>query len=182
MPEGKGSTIRDRMDHPVVHVTWNDAMAFCEWAGFRLPTEAEWEFASRGGYENLRFPWGNDLEKNGKFWANTWQGRFPENNTGEDGYIFTAPVKSYEPNGFGLYQMIGNVWEWCLNPGRIVLDEFVLRNTSEFLKDAKTPSRDLKALRGGSFLCHESYCVRYRNAGRNANTANSSTSNTGFRV
>lgn len=182
MPEGRGSSIKDRMDHPVVHVTWNDAMAFCKWSGYRLPTEAEWELASRAGHKNLRFPWGDELEKDGKMWANTWQGDFPDVNTEKDGYLGTAPVESFQANDFGIYQMIGNVWEWCLNDGRIELKEFASKSTDEFIAENKSPTSKLKALRGGSFLCHKSHCTRYRNAGRNSNLANASTSNTGFRV
>lgn len=181
-PEGPGSSINDRMDHPVVHISWNDARAYADWAGLRLPTEAEWEYAARGGYEGLTFPWGNDLKKDGQFMANTFQGDFPYENTQEDGYLGTAPVKTYEANGYGLYQVVGNVWEWCLNPGRISLDEFTHKSRSDFIKENNQVSQAMYALKGGSFLCHSSYCRRYRLAGRNANTAISSTSNIGFRV
>ncbi|GGB09031.1 formylglycine-generating enzyme family protein [Macrococcus hajekii] len=180
-PEGKGSSIKDRMDHPVVHVSWNDAMAYCKWADVRLPTEAEWEYAAKGGQDTL-FPWGNELVQNGVYRANTWQGEFPVFNTLEDGYLGTAPVRTYEPNNYGIYQMIGNVWEWCLNPGRISLSEFTHKKSDIFVKENVTPSAESYALKGGSFLCHASYCQRYRIAGRNANTAHSSSSNTGFRV
>lgn len=181
-PEGPGSSINDRMDHPVVHISWNDARAYADWAGLRLPTEAEWEYAARGGYEGLTFPWGNDLKKDGQFMANTFQGDFPYENTQEDGYLGTAPVKTYEANRYGLYQVVGNVWEWCLNPGRISLDEFTHKSRSDFIKENNQVSQAMYALKGGSFLCHSSYCRRYRLAGRNANTAISSTSNIGFRV
>lgn len=181
-PEGPGSSINDRMDHPVVHISWNDARAYADWAGLRLPTEAEWEYAARGGYEGLTFPWGNDLKKDGQFMANTFQGDFPYENTQEDGYLGTAPVKTYEANGYGLYQVVGNVWEWCLNPGRISLNEFTHKSRSDFIKENNQVSQAMYALKGGSFLCHSSYCRRYRLAGRNANTAISSTSNIGFRV
>ncbi|HKJ44875.1 MAG TPA: formylglycine-generating enzyme family protein [Balneolales bacterium] len=175
-PEGKKSTIRGRMDHPVVHVSWNDAMAYCEWAGKRLPTEAEWEFAARGGLVQNRFPWGNELTPDGKFMCNIWQGEFPVKNTYDDGFAGTAPVKTYEPNGYGLYEVSGNVWEWCQ-------DWF----SPDYHKDGtrKNPTGpsegDAKVIRGGSYLCHHSYCNRYRVAARTANTPDSSTGNMGFR-
>lgn len=181
MPEGIHSSIIDRMDHPVVHVSWNDAMAYAAWAGKRLPTEAEWEIASRGGHFGLTFPWGNDLTPNGEYRANTWQGDFPEFNSRDDGFVGTAPAKYYPPNDYGLYQTIGNVWEWCLNAGRIPLTDFTKQTSLDLLRANHQYSKDAKSLRGGSFLCHASYCKRYRNAGRTANTAHSSTSNTGFR-
>lgn len=181
MPEGKQSSIADRMDHPVVHVSKNDAEAYCKWAGNRLPTEAEWEYAARGGLSQARFPWGNELRAEGKFHANVWQGEFPHFNTQEDGFLGTAPVKSFDPNGYGLYQTSGNVWEWCLNPGRIPLSTFQKKTPQDFLAENKTNREELFALRGGSFLCHCSYCQRYRVAGRNSNTRSSSTSNMGFR-
>lgn len=180
-PEGEGSSIKDRMDHPVVHVSRNDALAYCRWAGMRLPTEAEWEYAARGGLHQKRFPWGDELEKDGKHHANIWQGEFPRKNTEEDGYLGTAPVHAFEPNGYGLYQTSGNVWEWCLNPARIPLHEFQEKSSEQFLKENTHYSEEEYALRGGSFLCHCSYCQRYRVAGRNGNTATSSTSNMGFR-
>ncbi len=181
-PEGPSSSISDRMDHPVVHVSWNDAFAYCLWAGLRLPTEAEWEFAARGGKKGQRFPWGDDFLQDNQFHANTFQGEFPTHNTIEDGFLATAPVKTFEPNAYGLYQMIGNVWEWCLNPGHISLAEFQEKSSLDFLKENRLPSQQIYAMRGGSFLCHHSYCKRYRTAGRNSNTALSSTSNAGFRV
>ncbi len=181
-PEGRHSSIKERMNHPVVHVSRNDALAYCHWAGVRLPTEAEWEYAARGGLRNKRFPWGDDLREMGKHHANIWQGDFPLSNTEEDGYLGTAPVKRYDPNGYGLYQMSGNVWEWCLNPGKISLSDFQKKTWRDFYKEHHHFTDELYALRGGSFLCHCSYCQRYRVAGRNSNTANSSTSNIGFRV
>lgn len=180
-PEGKHSDIKDRMDHPVVHVSRNDALAYCKWAGKRLPTEAEWEYAARGGHEQKRFAWGDDLYQDDKIQANIWQGEFPVQNTEEDGYLGTAPVKMFEPNDYGLYQTAGNVWEWCLNPGGIALDMFNEKLSKDFLNEHGDYSKEEYALRGGSFLCHASYCYRYRVAGRNRNTGDSSTSNTGFR-
>lgn len=163
-PEGEGSSIDHRLDHPVTHVSWQDANAYCQWAKKRLPTEPEWELAARGGLTQKKFPWGNQLKLNGEHQCNIWQGSFPTHNTGSDGYIGTAPVQSYSPNGLGLYNVSGNVWEWCAN----AFEKEPTDNT-------------LKAMRGGSYLCHRSYCNRYRVAARSANTADSSTGNIGFR-
>lgn len=182
-PEGPGSTLEGRMDHPVVHVSHNDALAYCQWAGLRLPSESEWEYAAQAGHRDGRiYPWGNELEADGKHWANVWQGDFPNENTAADGYVGTAPAKAYAPNDYGLYQMIGNVWEWCSNPGRIPLTQFQDKTAEDWAKAYSGYDRATDfALRGGAFLCHHSYCQRYRIAGRNANNALSSTSNTGFR-
>lgn len=162
-PEGPPSSIEGRPNHPVVHVSWIDARAYCRWAGARLPTEAEWEYGARGGLEQRCFPWGDELTPGGLHRMNVFQGKFPGDDTGEDGWIGTAPVGSYPPNGFGLCDMTGNVWEW----------------TSDLFGPSRPGQR---ALRGGSFLCHESYCRRYRCAARIANTPDSTTSNVGFRV
>ncbi|MFD2044520.1 formylglycine-generating enzyme family protein [Ornithinibacillus salinisoli] len=165
-PEGYGSTISDRMDHPVVHVSWNDAVAFCNWSGKRLPTEAEWEYAARGGLEQQRYPWGNELHPNGDHVCNIWQGDFPKHNSKADGFLSTAPAKSFPANKYGLYNVSGNVWEWC----------------SDWFRTTQEPTnKEGKTIKGGSYLCHESYCNRYRVAARSSNTPDSSTGHMGFR-
>ena len=181
-PEGEGSGIDNRMDHPVVHVSRNDAMAYCKWAHKRLPTEIEWELAAKGKTNHEKYPWSDDaLLFKGKHMCNIWQGKFPLENSEEDGYLGTAPVKSYEPNGYGLYQMIGNVWEWCVNPRGISLDKFKTVSPQAFHDYFNKHDDQQYALKGGSFLCHDSYCNRYRIAARNGNTGMSSSSNVGFR-
>jgi sulfatase modifying factor 1 len=181
-PEGPRSDTSGREDHPVVHVNWNDAQAYCAWAGRRLPTEAEWEYASRGGLDGARYPWGDNLlAPDGTWQCNIWQGSFPTLNTAEDGWVTTAPVRSYQPNGFGLWQTVGNVWEWCA-------DTFDPTTYSKRPPTAPTSNPQGPAhaanriLRGGSYLCHDSYCNRYRNSARSSNTPDSSMGNAGFRT
>jgi formylglycine-generating enzyme required for sulfatase activity len=176
-PEGPHSDLEGRTDHPVVHVSWNDATAFCNWIGARLPTEAEWELAARGGLAGERFPWGSELEPGGVHRMNVFQGSFPAKNTCADGYAGTAPVDAYEPNGFGLHNMTGNVWEWCAD----WFDPNYYRASP--LEDPSGPRRGThRVMRGGSYLCHESYCNRYRVDARSANEPDSSTGNLGFRI
>jgi formylglycine-generating enzyme required for sulfatase activity len=176
-PEGPESDITKRPDHPVIHVSWNDAQAFCAWRGTRLPTEAEWESAARGGREGERFPWGNDLVPNGKHHMNVWQGKFPLKNTRADGHLGTAPVTSYKPNDHGLYCVTGNVWEWCA-------DWFSpqMYTRGDMANPTGPTSGDTRVMRGGSYLCHASYCNRYRVDSRSSNTPDSSTGNLGFRT
>ncbi|BCP56766.1 hypothetical protein SUT007_02240 [Streptococcus parasuis] len=181
-PEGPGSSISDRMDHPVVHITRNDAVAYCRWSGKRLPTEAEWEVAAKGGTEFEKFYWGEELVlSDGVHRCNTWQGIFPTKNTKEDGYLATAPVKTYPANPLGLYEMIGNVWEWCVNPGKLDLSTFQIVSGQDFWREYQVIDDALYAIKGGSFLCHSVYCNRYRMNARNSSTAMSSSQNMGFR-
>lgn len=176
-PEGPSSSLgEDRMDHPVVHISWRDAMAYCEWAGKRLPTEAEFEYAARGGLEQKRYCWGNTFMPRGKHMCNIWQGTFPTHNTAEDGYVGTAPVRSFPTNGYGLYHMAGNVWEWVFDRWS---PDYHIKGTR--VNPIGPPEGDRRVMRGGSYLCHDSYCNRYRVAARSGNTADSSAGNMGFR-
>jgi formylglycine-generating enzyme required for sulfatase activity len=159
-PEGPGSDVSRRQNHPVVHVSHDDARAYAAWAGKRLPTEAEWEAGARGGLEGRRYPWGDELLPRGRWMCNIFQGDFPVRNTCEDGWATTAPVKAFPANGYGLHQMAGNVWEWC--------------------QDWFTPGA-ARVMRGGSFLCHDSYCNRYRVAARSSSPPDSTAANLGFR-
>ena len=181
-PEGPRSTIADRADHPVVQVSWHDASAYCAWAQRRLPTEAEWEFASRGGLTGARYPWGDEPPgAQGRWRANIWQGEFPTLNTRDDGLLTTAPVRSYQPNGYGLWQTVGNVWEWCADRFSPATYDHDVR-AGQVRDPTGAPAGELRVLRGGSYLCHDSYCNRYRNAARSANTADSTMGNAGFRT
>jgi formylglycine-generating enzyme required for sulfatase activity len=180
-PAGPHTTYLDALDHPVVHVTWDDARAYCAWSGTRLPTEAEWEYAARGGLDRKRFPWGDELEPGGEHRMNVFQGEFPGLNTAADGHAGTAPVRSFPPNGFGLHEMSGNVWEWCAD---WFSPETYARESAEGARvDPTGPSDGThRVMRGGSYLCHDSYCNRYRVGARSANTPDSAAGNIGFRV
>ena len=174
-PEGAGSDWRERQDHPVVHVSWHDARAFCRWAGLRLPTEAEWEFAARGGLHGCRYPWGDELNPGGAHLCNVWQGRFPSRNDCADGHAGTAPAAAFPPNGFGLHNVCGNAWEWCA-------DRFSASHPEGLQHDPAGPDQgDRRVIRGGSFLCHESYCFRFRVAARSANLPDATAGHMGFR-
>lgn len=178
-PHGRHSTIEGLEDHPVVHVSWQDAEAYCGWAHRRLPTEAEWEYASRGGLSRARFPWGDAPidGSDGSWRANVWQGTFPSHNTASDGWLGTAPVHTYAPNNYGLWQTVGNVWEWCADG----FDPLAYSRHEAF--DPRGPvASEKRVMRGGSYLCHPSYCNRYRNSARSSNTPDSTMGNAGFRT
>lgn len=175
-PEGRGTNLEGREDHPVIHVSWNDAVAYCKWnGGGRLPTEAEWEYAARAGLKDRLFPWGNNPNPKGEHYMNIWHGKFPEENTVDDGYISTAPVDSYPPNRFGLHNTVGNVWEW-------VSDWWQVRHSNVPSTNPQgPPSGTDKVKKGGSYMCHKDYCYRYRCSARSMNTPDSSASNMGIR-
>ena len=163
-------------DHPVVQISWNDARKYCHWVGGRLPTEAEWEHAARDGLDDVMFPWGNALPNHtDQMPCNIWQGNFPEQNTGLDGYITTAPAQAYAPNGYGLYNVVGNVWEWTA-------DAYAIKSLKKDVRSRLAQMKGYKVSKGGSFLCHASYCFRYRIAARSGTSHDSTTTHQGFRV
>ena len=175
-PEGPGSSIHERLTHPVVHVSWNDAATYAAWAKKALPTEAQWEYAARGGLEQKLYPWGDELTPNGEHRCNIWQGQFPAQDTADDGYAGTCSVDAFPPNGYDLYSVTGNVWEWCADWFQSSFSSGTMLNDPTGPSDGQS-----KVMKGGSFLCHASYCNRYRVAARTTNTPDSSASNIGFR-
>jgi sulfatase modifying factor 1 len=186
-PRGPHSDIKTLEQHPVVHMSWDDAKAYCQWAGKRLPTEAEWEWAARGGLNNQPYPWGDEPVDSGKVKANTWQGEFPNQNTLRDKFYYTSPVKSFAPNHYGLYDMAGNVWEWVADWYRY---DYYTQIGKQTMADPQGPAKSYdpydttahkRVLRGGSFLCNESYCTGYRVSARMKSTPDTSMEHMGFR-
>ncbi len=183
-PDGPGSTIAGKENHPVVHIAWHDAVAYAEWAGKRLPTEAEWEFAARGGLANAPYIWGDENPAENPSLANIWQGRFPHWNAATDGAERTAPVASYPPNGYGLFDMAGNVWEWCAD---WYSPDYYARSPAEnpagpaASYDPQEPGVPKRVQRGGSFLCSDEYCIRYRVGARGKGAPDTGASHVGFR-
>lgn len=176
-PQGPNSSIAEKDDHPVVHVNYEDALAYANWASKELPAESQWEFAARGGLDGAIYPWGDELHPDGRHMANTWQGRFPFENVAEDGFEGTSPVDAFPPNGYGLHDVVGNVWEWTKTP---------YAPTDRAQKscchaEARSPRETLFVVKGGSHLCAPNYCLRYRPAARQGQTIDSSTSHIGFR-